>query len=330
MLFERRRREGNAVEEPRGPIDMLLRHRYILYLVLIGGLIVWKLWPTVRSSMQEIDGLAEDTGGRIVIAGLDCAPEFVLQAVAQFKSQYPAVELQMNGGGTVAALEDLLNRKADVAVLSRAPTAREQRIAVERGDSLLYFPVALGGISILASRASGLESLTLDEVRGAFAAGGAAPSVGGRPVRPYGPDPNSGLWEALLDRLEVGLDLAPSYAPVVGGEEVLAALRGDPAGIGFVSDLTFSLAANDAELRELAVATAPASAFEPTKANIVNGSYPLYHYVYLCTTQSRGTLAAGFVTYYTHSTGQRWVARRGFMPAKLPAREIHLTGKTAS
>lgn len=307
-------------------VDALVRHRAFIYVFFIAAIAIWKFWPAMSTTMKRLDGVAKSSDGQIVLSGTDNAPGFSIETIAQFKSEYPKVDMSMSGGGTITALEDLLNGRADVAVLSRAPTPREEEIALGRGDSLLVFPVALGGISILAHRSGGPATLSIEQLKSLVERGLGDATLAGRTFRVYGPDPNGGLWQALLARLDVQTALQPVYTPLLDGEAVLAAVRSDPAAIGFASDLTYDLAADDPEVAEVALVAEAGTSWTPTKANLVSGSYPLFHYVYMCTTARRGPLAAGFVTYYSQSTGQKWVARRGFVPARLPVREIRLTG----
>ncbi len=312
-------------------IDQILRRRYIIYAVFLVGLVAWRLLPAITNTIRKVPGLGEGAGGeRIVISGTDNAPALLMQAVVQFQSDYPKVDVQLSGGGTVTALEDLLNRRAEVAALSRPPTAREQQIAVARKDSLVSLAVALGGIAILAPRARGIEALTLDDLR-SFVAGAPSALLQEKGIaRLYGTEPNSGLWEALLTSLGYEQVFQPRYIPLATGQLVLEAVRQDPNSIGFASNLTYDLPDGDAVVRELRVGTDGSNATLPTKSNIVGGSYPLYHNLYLCTSVHGAVVANGFVTYYTQPTGQRWVAKRGFLPARLPAREIRLTGEAAS
>lgn len=310
-------------------VDQILRRRYVIYIVFVVGLVAWRFWPTLTPTIRKVPGIEKRAGGGIVISGTDNAPGLLMESVVQFKSDYPKVDVQLEGGGTVHALEDLLNRRAAVAALSRPPTARERKIAGDRSDSLLYYPVALGGIVILAPRASGLDAVALDDVR-SLVIGEPTDLFRARGIaRIYGPDPNSGLWEALLERLGYTGVLPPRYVPLATGQLVLEAVRQDAHSVGFASDLTFELPADDPAIVELRVGDSAESAAAPTKANLVEGGYPLYHHLYLCTTAVSDVLAGGFVTYYTQPTGQRWVAKRGFLPARLPMREIRLTGKEA-
>lgn len=312
-------------------VDQILKRRYLIYAIFLVGIVAWRLLPALTPAIKKVPGIGVAAGGeRIMISGTDNAPALLMQAVVQFRSDYPKVDVELSGGGTVTALEDLLNKRAEVAALSRPPTAREQEIAVARKDSLVTFAVALGGIAILAPRASGIESLTLDDLR-SFVTGAPNALMRDRGIaRFYGTEPNSGLWEALLVRLGYEQPFQPRYIPLATGQLVLEAVRQDPNSIGFASDLTFELPADDAGVREVRVGEDAASATLPTKSNIVSGSYPLYHNLYLCTSVRGAVVANGFVTYYTQPTGQKWVAKRGFLPARLPAREIRLTGGAAS
>lgn len=311
--------------------DSILRQRVFIYLLFGAGLVAWRLWPTLTPAIRKVPGLGERPGSeRMVISGGDNAPALLIQAIVQFRGDYPRVDLQLEGGGTVSALEDLLNKRATVGALSRPPTAREQEIAVAHSDSLLCFAVALGGIVIVAPRATGLESLTLAEIRSLISGSPSEVFQSRGITRLYGPDPNSGLWEALLTRLGFQDVFQPRYIPLATGQLVLDAVRQDPNSIGFASDLTYDLAADDAGIGLVRVGDDAAHASLPTKSNIAQGSYPLYHNLYLCTTERGDVLGNGFVTYYTQPTGQRWVAKSGFLPARLPAREIRLTGEAAS
>ena len=322
-------------EEPRrtglkSAIDQLLRRRAFLYIVFIGAIAAWKLWPTMQGEIKKVQNVEKASEGTIVVSGSDNAPNLVMETIAQFKSDYPKIEMSMEGGGTIAALEDLLNRRADVAVLSRPPSPREIEIASAHGDSLLYFPVALGGISLLAHRQSAIAAVSVDHLRQVIEAGMGQLTVAGRSFRVYGPDPNGGLWDALLGRLEIGTSLQPVYAPVTDGADVLTAVRNNPESIGFASDLTFELAADDPDVTEIPLVVEAGSSFgahEGQHRERQLSPLPLRVHVHH---RRRGPLAAGFVTYFSQSTGQKWVARRGFLPARLPVREIHLTGGTSS
>lgn len=321
---------GGRSERPpfgRQFVDQVIKRRFFIYVLFVGGLVIWKFWPTLTPVIRKVPGIGVENGG-IVISGTDNAPDLIMQSVVQFQSDYPKVDVRLEGGGTVQALEDLLNKRAAVAALSRPPTSREQEIAVQRSDSLIYFPIALGGIAILAPRTSALDALSLADLR-ALLAGAPSEALQSRGiVRLYGPEPNSGLWEALIERLGVK-GVPPRYIPLATGALVLEAVRQDPASIGFASDLTYELPADDQTLVELKIGEVASSALPPTKAHIVDGGYPLYHHLYLCTTSGGNVLAGGFVTYYMQPTGQRWVAKRGFLPARLPAREIRLSGSAA-
>lgn len=309
-------------------VDEILKRRILIYVVFLGGLFAWRFLPVLTPTIKKVPGL-EKRGGGLVISGTDNAPDLLMQTVVQFQSDYPKIRIDLEGGGTVRALEDLLNKRAGVAALSRPPTERELRIAVEHGDSLLSFPIALGGIAILAPRAAGLEAITLDDLRGLLTGVPSEALARKGITRFYGPDPNSGLWEVLLERLGYEGVFQPRYIPLATGERVVEALRQDPNGIGFASDLTYTLPGDDTTIVELRVGASLAAAVLPTRAHLIEGGYPLYHHLYLCTTPGRDALAGGFVTYYTQPTGQRWVAKQGFLPARLPTREIRLTGKAA-
>ena len=71
--------------------------------------------------------------------------------VAHYRRDYPDLDIRIQGGGTNQALEDLVNRRADVAFLSRPPTPAEQDLFRQvDGDTAIVEPVGIGAIVVLA------------------------------------------------------------------------------------------------------------------------------------------------------------------------------------
>ena len=93
-----------------------------------------------------------DTVKTITLVGLELAPELV-PALVRIPAEFPGLHVHAQDGGTARALEALANRRAAVGLMYRPPTRDEQAIVMSAvNDSVLYFPVALGGIVVLATR----------------------------------------------------------------------------------------------------------------------------------------------------------------------------------
>lgn len=292
--------------------------RILVYLVVIAALFL------ARGDRLKalFPGGHAGAGDTLAVAGRDLAPGLVDRLTAAYHTDYPSLALAITGGGTNRALEDLINRQADVALLVRPPSAREQGLfqSVD-GDSALWFPVALGGIALVAGGA-GPDSVTREDVTGL--GDGRAPA---RFRRVYAPDPNRGLWDALLGALGKPPKDPPAGSAVVFLRDetaVLDAVRSDPDAVGLVSTLTLPSPLPPGAFI-LRAGVAGGAAVLPTYETIASGGYPLIHDLYAACRATGDIQGSKFVTYLTGGPGQRQVERAGCVPALLYLREVVLT-----
>lgn len=297
--------------------------RLAVYVIVIAVLFVVRGRVDLGPAQRLLSG-ASAADSTLTIAGRDLAPALVDELVASYCRDYPALAVRFTEGGTNQALEDLLNRRADVAFLYRPPTAAEQaQLRTLDGDTAVVVPVAVGGLAVVAADGATPPNLTVAQIA-ATAAGGDGKA------RMYAPDPNEGAWDALRQRLDLAgeSNLAGEGSPagvtfLVDVQAVVEAVVADPGTLGLAS--TFTLR-DDPRVRRLAVGAAPGdTAAAPTFTNLVTGAYPLYHWLYVACRARGGIQGAKFVTHLASPRGQRQVERAGVVPAQQVAREIILT-----
>lgn len=265
-----------------------------------------------------------DTVTTVKLVGRDLAPGVVKRLVSNYQREYPRLRVLAEDGGTTHALEALANGKAGVGLLYRPPTPIEQAIIKSAvGDSVLYYPIALGGIAILAHGESGVESLTVDELRRFV-----RDDAGTRFERFYAPDPNQGLWDAFRRGLGVPEEAVASPRVTFLKDEsaVVQAVAVDPGGLGIGSTLTLpdSMPGLDVRFVKLRSDSGSAAA-SPGYEQVGYGEYPLYHYLYAACLANGSVRAAMFVTHLTSDRGQRQIERAGVLPARQTLRPIVLT-----
>jgi phosphate transport system substrate-binding protein len=291
-----------------------------VYAAVVLGILVFRVMPSLRSKAPVLTFPSADRS--LVITGAGLAPELVARLADEYRAEYPAVEITTHAGGTTQALEDLVNRRADVAFLAREPKPEEAKLIRDHGDSVETYPVALGGIAIVAGSASpqgpldgeGLRRILLGEAE---------------PRRLIVPDPNRGLWDALAQRLELAPGALPANVTWVASEtEVLEAVAGDRSALGIASTLALPESLESAGARFVPIRKSPeALAFTANKQEVATGEYPLFHYLYVSCRPGSGALASGFVTFLFSGRGQRLVSRAGYLPAREVPRPIQLTSR---
>jgi ABC-type phosphate transport system substrate-binding protein len=306
-----------------------MRHRFWIYGVVILGLLIFRILPNLRSQMEGLRG-EEKPSNRLTLAGLDLAPVLIPRLADTYQRLYPEQDLRLLTGGTRQALEDLFNRRADVAFLSRPLTTEEEEIIRSIGDTALTFPIALGAIALLTSSNSPIDSIPVDQLR-QWLVNDQTGGAGERPSRIYGPDPNLGLWNALGQQLELPESAGTEVVWLADDQQVVEAVRNDPESVGFASLLALAEDLPRMGVRAVPVTGAPEKpATVPVDEAVAVGEYPLYHYLYVACRPQGGTLASGFVTFLHSGPGQRLVAREGFLPAREVPREIQLTSEPVS
>jgi ABC-type phosphate transport system substrate-binding protein len=265
-----------------------------------------------------------DTVKTIALAGLDLAPELIPVLVSDYEWQFRELRVRAEPGGTARALEAMVNGRAAVGLMYRRPTREEKAIVMSAvNDSVLCFPIALGGIAVLANDRAGLDSLEVADLRRALR----GESLAGF-ERIYAPDPNQGLWDAFRSCLGFGADAAvPDSVTFLADETaVVNAVLADPRSIGITSTLSLPDTVMSTGVHAVAIrADGKPNAALPEYTKIGYGEYPLFHYLYAACLANGSVRGAMFVTHLTSDRGQRQVERAGFLPARHTARAIVLT-----
>lgn len=307
--------------------------RVAFYLLVVVVVIVLR-GPALRMGGTGFRFSTEsDTVKTITVAGVELAPELVPRIISDYTWAFPKLHVKTIEGGTARALEAMANHRAQVGLMYRPPNSDERAIMLSAvKDSVLYFPIALGGIEILSRDGTGVDSLTADDLRRALR---------GEPVRAfdhmYAPDPNQGLWDALRTCLGFArtAPVPPGVTFLKDETQVVNAVLADPRGIGITSTLSLPDTVVASGVHAVAIrADKGGAAAMPEYERIGYGDYPLYHYLYAACLANGSVRGAMFVTHLTSDRGQRQIERAGFLPARQTARAIVITrhplGETGS
>jgi ABC-type phosphate transport system substrate-binding protein len=273
-------------------------------------------------------GEATARADSLLVAGTELAPDLTARLLEQFGCDHPNLWIGSLPGGTNRALEALGAGRAAAAFLFRPPTPEEQTQFREAcGDTVLWFPIALGGLVLLVAEGSNIRSFDAGELRNLVRG---APSPQDPPL--FAEDPNRGTWAALRAALAdsgpaPGLDVPASLPGVTflcGPAEVVDAIRSDPAGVALISTLVvsdFPPAGTRALPLRMEAGSSPVL---PSYEAIGTGEYPLHHRLLVACLPAGEFSASMFVTHLVSDRGQRQVERAGQLPARLTARDVRL------
>jgi ABC-type phosphate transport system substrate-binding protein len=290
-----------------------------IYTLAVVALLFLRVIPGLRG--QRVTNPIRPVDATLTIAGTALAPELINRLVGHYTEMYPKTRFELRGGTTRQSLQDLVNGEVDVALLCREPSTAEMAAIRGAGDSTLTFPMALGAIAVLASGASGIDSLSMQQLRALVG----APATPGSPVqRLYVPEPNTGLWEVLAARLDVPAEGAAGVIWLASDSAVVDAVARDLQSVGVASTLAVPDALELRGVRALTIVDEDRRARATDVRGLASGDYALPHLLYLACRPMADPVAAGFVTYFWSGRGQRFISHEGYLPAREVAREIQL------
>jgi phosphate transport system substrate-binding protein len=255
------------------------------------------------------------TRGVLRVAGSDTAYPFMQVEADSFVASYPKSRIEVTGGGSVAGLEALLNRRVEVAVLSRTLSDAEVELARKEKIEVALYPIAHDGLAVIVHPSNPVYAMSFSEAKGVFAGEIADWSeLGGGvgPIRVYVSGVQGGA-EGFVR--EVLLDGEP-FVKGAGRGATTAALVDSVAAhedaIGY---------AGSAEIDERvkALPLSPKGGGPLTVLDmetVYKKQYPLVRTVY-CATRGipRDDLISGFVSFVMSTRGQKIALDAGFVPA---------------
>ncbi|MEI9961675.1 MAG: phosphate ABC transporter substrate-binding protein [Limisphaerales bacterium] len=255
--------------------------------------------------------------GNITVKGSDTLVILAQKWAEIYMSQHADVKIQVSGGGSGVGFAALQNQTTDLCNASRKAKAAEIANCVKAfGKRPTEYKVALDGLSVYVSADNPLKELTVAQISDIFT--GKVKNwkeIGGldAPITVYSRENSSGTYEFFKEHVLKGQDFAASAQTMPGTAAILQAVSKDKGGIGYGG------AAYGEGAKHLLVKKDDASpAIEPTEENVVNGTYPIWRYlfIYVNPALDKGEIAA-YLNWIRSDDGQKIVKDVGYFP--LPA-----------
>jgi phosphate transport system substrate-binding protein len=236
-------------------------------------------------------------------------------------AKHPETKIQVTGGGSGIGFAALQNRTTDLADASRQIKATEIEGCIKAfGRRPTEYKVALDGLSVYVNEANPIKELAMDQLDGIFSGKHRNwKDVGGPdvPITVYSRENSSGSYEFFKEHVLKGKDFVASAQTMPGTAALIQAVSKDKGGIGYGG------AAYGKGARALLVKKNEGSpAIEPTEANVLNATYPIwrYLYVYLNPALDKGEIGA-YLNWIRSDEGQRLVKDIGYFPLPDKLRE---------
>lgn len=250
----------------------------------------------------------------ITVKGSDTMVILAQKWAEVYMSKNPGQKIQVTGGGSGTGIAALQNKTTDLCNSSRKMRGTEQARCIKVfGRRPTEYKVALDGVTVYIHDSNPVKELTIDELEQIFT--GKIRNwkqVGGPDARItlYSRENSSGTYEFFKEKVLKGRDFAASAQTMPGTAAVLAAVAKDKNGIGY-GGIGYGKGAKHVTVKR----DASSSGIEPTEETVVNGTYPLWRFLYIYVNPAidKGDIA-NYLNWIRSEEGQAVVKEIGFFP----------------
>ena len=235
----------------------------------------------------------------VIVAGSTSVQPYAEVLAEEYALLHPESEIDVQGGGSSAGITAAKSGTADIAMSSRDLTEDEQQ--------LWCIEIAKDGLSVIINPKNPIADLTLEQVRDIYTAKISNWSELGGPdakIHIIAREEGSGTRSAF-ESLVMGTEwITPKAIVQDSNGAVRQLVADDPHSIGFIS-----LGLMDSTVKALRL-----DGVEPTRENVINGSYSLFRpFLFVLSGEPTG-LTKQFIDFILSPDGQQILTHEGLIP----------------
>lgn len=215
------------------------------------------------------------------IAGSDTVEPIIEAALAQFRKSRAGLNITVEAKGTSTGFSALCDNRAEIAMASRAITAKEVQACKSRGVSFVELPIAWDAVVLITNRNDGwLRDVSMTELRLLWGPESTGKKINWNQVRSsypatqvtlFGLDQKSGTFDffsgAVTGTAKV---LRADYQETAEHAVVVDRVSKTPGAIGFVSMATYADQSGKVAALALDEGSGPVI---PSTQTVVSGQY---------------------------------------------------------
>ncbi|OOQ57672.1 PstS family phosphate ABC transporter substrate-binding protein [Mucilaginibacter pedocola] len=270
------------------------------------------------------------TSGTLAFAADESFSPIVGEEEYIFKALYPNAKPVISYVTEAEVLNQLLNDKVRVAILSRELDTTEAGVLKRRALRVNANKFAIDAVTIIVNQASADTLTSVKEIIGML--NGTAKTDKSIVFD----NPNSSLVR-YLKQLSGRKDLVQKniYALKNNKEVIKYVASHDNAigitGFAWLNDPDKDYAADVDKVKIVGVKDDTKETkhageyFKPSQTTLVQHTYPLSRSLYILDCTGRKGLGAGFASFLASDRGQRIILKSGLLPDSIPTREINIT-----
>ena len=278
-----------------------------------------KTYSKVRGVSGNLNSIGSDTFNNLMTLWAE-----------GFRKKYPAVKIQIEGKGSSTAPPALINATSQLGPMSRKMKGKERdRFEDKFGYPPTLFKVSVDALAVYVNKDNPLPGMTLAEVDAVFSKeqrrkhpirfktwsdAGITGSLAEETISIYGRNSASGTYGFFKKKVLKNGDYKDEVKEQPGSASVVQGVTEDFSGIGY-SGIGYKTSG----VRALPIASSDGAPYvDANYANAINGSYPIWRYLYVYVNKipnkPLSPLVEEFLRYIYSKEGQAVVVKDGYFP----------------
>jgi phosphate transport system substrate-binding protein len=309
----------------KGKVLFCMAGVFVLGLVLVSGAVALEVDPKLQP-YKAVSGVS----GKVKSIGSDTLNNLMALWSEGFKSNYPGVQIEIEGKGSSTAPPALIEGTAQFGPMSREIKAKEiEAFENKYGYKPAHFRVAVDALAVFVHKDNPIQCLTLKQVDAIFSKnrkGGFAKDIttwgdlgltgewANKPISLYGRNAASGTYGYFKEVALFHGDYKDTVKEQPGSSAVVQGIASDKFAIGYSG-----VGYKTADVRTVPLALdAGEKCFDALAESAYSGDYPLarFLYVYLNKNpnQDLDPMRREFIRFVFSRQGQQIVLKEGFYP----------------
>lgn len=281
------------------------------------------------------------------------------EEIEVFEYHYKDASILSRYVDEAAALDSLLNEKANVIIAYRDLTPNQKKILKGQGRAYRSRCIAVDGIALIVNNENDIDYLSMNDIADIMTGksktwGDVYPTkLKNEPIKVVFDKNRSGVLHYIKDKFNGGKDLPIEFYAQGCSQEVFDIVKKSRNVIGVIgvswitSDMKSTASTVEEKYAELQSDSTSRQEtkftdqikvlgvrtedkikdYKPYQAYIFNGDYPLTRKIYAIDASPLGTVDHDFFVFLTGSIGQKIILQTGISPAAVPMRIVNVGGE---
>jgi len=253
-----------------------------------------------------VAGIALAASSTITIKGSTTVLPIAQTCAEAFMNKHQDIDISVQGGGSGVGIASVIDGTCDIGDASRPAKDKEYAKAKENGIELYENVVAMDGIAVIVNPNNPIDGLNKEQIKDIYTGKISNwKDVGGKDAKivVVSRDSSSGTFETFNELALDGEKVRPDALLNASNKAVATTIAKTPLAIGYVG-----LGYLTSEVKGVKV-----NGVEPTKENVVNGSFILARKLFMYTNGAPRGAVKQFIDYVTSTEGQKLVDKAGFV-----------------